>query len=263
MSNVGLTPQMQARQLLRYCGITRPEHIDIEDIALSLGASVQYKVLLGEQGRLARSLERGSPQISVSKNLKAGQRRFVIGHELGHLQMHPNLDQFKQCSAGDLQQYHGSGVEAEANCFAAELLMPQFMFEPLCDISKPSLKDIWLLADRFGTSKMAAGIQFINYYPRPVCAFVFSKNGIIQWASRQYNFPFKIDRGRELTGGDAGCYAGDLFDNRTAPDSPQPVDAKNWTPFIQFHGQDVFEHSRIWTSTGNRYVLSLLTYRGF
>ena len=55
---------------------------------------------------------------------EVGRRRFGIGHELGHWELHLDLSQGWLCSSHNIHAYRGSAAEIEANVFAAALLMP-------------------------------------------------------------------------------------------------------------------------------------------
>lgn len=52
-------------------------------------------------------------------------QRFVIAHQIGHYLMHPK--QLYRC-----QTYNGNDYEKEANDFAASLLAPLWVVEPIC-----------------------------------------------------------------------------------------------------------------------------------
>jgi hypothetical protein len=88
-------------------------------------------VLFDEQGRrIAGELDRPHSTISVSEELGGRAKRFTIAHELGHLLLHRGLVHHRDLpgAMGNRQ----SGVEAEANQFAAELLMPEEPFRRAC-----------------------------------------------------------------------------------------------------------------------------------
>lgn len=247
-----------AQELADELGLDHQDKIDPEQIAHALEISVEYKDLPGEQGRLVRL---GGTRIVVRKGLRPEQTRFVIGHELGHHRLHPDLDQLKQCTAGDMRDYRLDGTESEANRFSAELLMPERLFKPLCRMAQPSLDDIESLAKTFRASRMAAGIQFVRFCSEP-CALVFSKNAVVQWARRSGHFRYFVDSGRRLHSGEDSTYAGDLFAGKAIADRPMPVDACNWTGSWSAAGTDVYEHSRKWESADGTCVLSLLRDRG-
>jgi hypothetical protein len=251
----------KARELLDVLCVDSPEHIDVEKIAINLGAMVVYRELRVEQGRLIRTRGRKSAVLVVRRDLQGTpQARFVIAHEIGHMRCHPQLDQFKLCSSRDMSDYWSDGVEAEANQFAAELLMPRRLFQLDCDISHPSLHAVGVLAKKYGTSLMATGIQFVHYAPEK-CALVFSRAGVVVWVKKHAEFGCYIGRGHRLLPGNEGSYAADLHAGRTAPDHPMPVTADCWTDSEWAQGRDFWEHSLCWHDGPTTCVLTLLRRR--
>lgn len=252
----------RARELVEELCLDRIEHIDPEKIAYARGADrLIRKQLKGEQARLVRSAG-GGVVIAVSENLRPEQERFAILHEVGHLELHPELDQFKACSKGDMTDYYGDGREAEANYFSAEMLMPRKLFAPRCDVRQPSLDVIQKLGEDFQASFMAAGIRFAQNCPEP-CAFVFSRDGEIRWSSQSESFPFFIKRGWKLPHGDEGNYAGDFHAGRGVPPvKATPLNGDSWSDSWSARNRSVFEHSRGWgNSTDHTSVLTLLWVR--
>src|SRR5439155_21092377 len=82
----------RADDLLSELHIREPQEIDVERIAMFKDAQVRYAPLTGIDGCLVR--EGASAVITVRNSLKFdGQRRFVIGHELGHFFLHPDTRQ--------------------------------------------------------------------------------------------------------------------------------------------------------------------------
>lgn len=67
--------------------------------------------------------------------------------------------------------------------FAAELLLPKRLFQPLAEKSAVSLASVDALAERFVASTMATGSRYAEVISTP-CAFVISENGKIRYASR-------------------------------------------------------------------------------
>jgi hypothetical protein len=240
----------RARELTEALCIDEREQIDAELIAYERQVVIHRKPLFGELGRLVRKGPRGKALIVVREGLRPERERFVILHEVGHLELHPDLDQFKACSAGDMTAYYGDGREPEANQFAAEMLMPRKLFEPYCDVRQPSLEHVRRLADLFRTSQMSTGIRFAAYCPEP-CAFVYSRSGKIMWSSQSDSFPFYLKKGWELPQGDDGNYAGDFHAGLgQPPERPTPLDAETWTDSRAAKDRSVYEHSRGWTEAG-------------
>jgi len=250
----------RARELVEELCIDSPADIDLELIAAHRRACILTGGLDNEVARLVRGRRRHI--IRICDDLRESLRaRFYIAHELGHLELHPELDQIKSCSEGDMRAYFNDGREPEANRFAAELLMPKKLFEPRCRHDQPSLDDLESLAQDFRTSRISAGIQFIQYCTEP-CALVFSKQGRVSWATRSSRFEFFVDSGRRLQPSEGGTYAADLFRGASVPNKPMPVEASNWSDHREADGRDVFEHSTAWRDNDGICVLSLLRDRG-
>ena len=76
----GLRP---AERILRELGIETPEGIDLEAIAWTLGAAVNYRPLDQCEAMIVGGSKRAI--ITVSSNAIPSRRRFSIAHEIGHL----------------------------------------------------------------------------------------------------------------------------------------------------------------------------------
>lgn len=213
----------RAQRLIARLGIREPNEIDVELIAAHLGAMTVYRPLRRELGRLIRRGQKGL--IVVDERLEYTPRaRFVVAHELGHFLLHAGVDQFFLCDRTDLSEYRSSGVEAEANQFAAALLMPQNLFEPLCHASTPTLREVKALSDRFLTSRIAAARRLARFSPQPI-AVVISSESRVQYVTPSASFPWVITRDAL----DDDSVAKQVFDREAlvAP-APQHVPAKAW-----------------------------------
>jgi Zn-dependent peptidase ImmA (M78 family) len=241
-----------ANRLLEELKIRQPEEIDIELIAAHQGLSILFKPLRKEEGHLIHA---GSVGIIVVAEAArgSGKWRFVVAHEIGHFVRHPKFDQLRYCTDADLHNWRRSGGhEVEANDFAAELLMPQSLFEKLCDCNRPSLREVDKLSALFQTSLTATAVRFVQFCPEP-CAVVYSVNGIVEWASPTRSFPFFIPRGMRLT---SETYAGDLHAGIAIEDRPQLIGGSGWADGCDI---DLQEHSRMLGRYGA--VLTLLWHK--
>jgi len=225
-----------ARRVLDELNIRKPSEINVELICAHYGAFVLFKPLSNEEGHLLR---RGQNAIVVVNDAHAGtsKERFIEAHELGHFLRHDGVDQFELCTNADLNNWYSSaGYEQEANVFAAELLMPEFLFARRCDRNKPSLSDVRELATEFRTSLTATGIRFVECCPEPV-ALVHSTGGKIDWSIRTPDFCFSPTRGARLPN---TTYAGDIFAGKRVDDRPQLIDGAGWPGGREI---DIQEHS--------------------
>jgi Zn-dependent peptidase ImmA (M78 family) len=243
-----------ARDLIAELQIRKPDEIDVELIANHRGLLVQKRPLTQEEGRIVHS--GGVGVITVSERaFKSMKWRWVIGHELGHFHRHPEVDQYALCTATDLNAGQGTGRESEANDFAAELLMPEFLFKKRCDRNHPTLKDVRELADEFQTSLTATAMRFVHYAPEP-CAVVQSTRGAVDWCAWSESFRLGIRKGARLN---SRTYAGDLFSGKVVGDYSQQVNGDAWSDSEWASGIDLFEHS---IKVSSASVLTMLWHAG-
>lgn len=173
--------------------------LPVEDIALALEIRriVDFDTEAFE-GALLTDEAKSNCTILVRAGTRPERRRFTVGHELGHylMPLHiPTGDGFR-CTQTDLRQGEStttrgnSAWEAEANTFAAELLMPPKEFKQrLRNARGPSLEALVSMCADFGVSKTAGGRRMTQLADDP-CALLISKDGVIQQTYRHDNFPF-------------------------------------------------------------------------
>ena len=242
-----------ARQLITKLQIRHPREIDVELIANEHGILVRRLALQHEEGRLLRAPQCGI--INVADDAYRSHKwRFVIAHEIGHFLRHADHDNFEACTRGDLSNYTGTGRETEANDFASELLMPQFLFEKACDRNRPSLREVSDVAEEFHTSLTATALRFVLFSPEP-CAVVHSTNGVVDWLDWSRTFRIGIRKGTKLND---RTYAGDLFAGKPVDDRPSQVDGDAWSDASWAAEIDLFEHSRHVSASS---VLTFLWHR--
>ncbi len=109
----------------------------------------------------------GKPIIGVNATQHLNRQRFTIAHELGHFFLHEfdgiHLD--KTFHRNGISSLGVSSQEIEANTFAAELLMPDYMVKrELLAIRGDLITDdaVSQLANHFGVSTQAMGIRLSN-----------------------------------------------------------------------------------------------------
>lgn len=224
--DLGERGRRKATELLRALKIQRLDELDVDAIALHHGLRVRYGGLSGAQGRLASRAGRGLVRVS-DRVQKVERQRYVVAHELGHHLMHAREGMLSLCTDGDFLRYDaGAGdTEEEANWFAAELLMPRWLFEPKCDTARPSIEHIRKLAREFTTTLTATAIRFVDLAPE-ACAVVWSEAGSIKWAIRGPTFWPSIQFGRRLS---SFTHAHDAFDGDFEHTEPELVPASAWT----------------------------------
>jgi len=124
-----MTPAEAARELVAKARITEPP-VPVEQLAQDAGAVISYQPFEAEDisGLLYRTAG-SAPVIGVNSNNPKARQRFTIGHELGHLILHPGheliLERLIRLNFRNATSSTASDEEEiEANHFAAELLMP-------------------------------------------------------------------------------------------------------------------------------------------
>jgi hypothetical protein len=189
-----------ARALVRRFGVEAARHVFVEGFAMRLGVEIAVGTLDGATAQLTvRSGE--SARISLSDRLtNPSIRRFAIGHELGHYVLqHPSQALSEPCDVtwrGHLPA-DGRDFEAEANAFSAEILMPEHIARPMCEVNTASLEPALQIAHRFGMSLQASAIRF-TALTRLRCAAVRSDRGAVTWAAPSATFNATIVPGRPI-----------------------------------------------------------------
>lgn len=173
----------EANNVLQSFYVGAPEEIDIAVMAKLCKLKIEYGGLDSCEGRLITNANGGT--IRVGLNQSEERRRFTIAHEIGHYRLHKEvlIIDNKQ----DLNSWYGRSVETEANVFAAELLMPEFLFAAELKGKYPSMKLVNDLSRKYRTSKLATAIQMLEFTREP-CSLVYSSNGQTKWCKWSKSF---------------------------------------------------------------------------
>jgi len=184
-----ITPRRQAEiaELAEHISLTRfhGERVQPEEIAAEEGIAFRYAsfpedfdgILLHEHGKFF-----------VVCNEKRGVRgtarsRFTFAHELGHY----FLDAHRlPLSSGQIPAHFSLAefisdqpIEAEADCFAANLLMPAKSFRTKAAELNPGIALICALASTFGTSVTSSAYRALelDVFPAPCAIFRWTSGG--------------------------------------------------------------------------------------
>lgn len=176
-------------------GITEPREIDVRAIAHEAGAAVRIRMLTRCEARIVGTGDRAI--ISVSENSCLQRRRFSIAHELGHWELHRGR-QF-ECRASDIDNAENSPLhpERQADEFAADLLMPWYLFEPM--LAQAKHVDLALLEHMhrtFDTSFQATAIRVAEANVEPVIVACYDETGR-RWFHSSKDVPtrwFPVDK---------------------------------------------------------------------
>ncbi len=245
-------PRAAARRELLARRIEAVDEIDVEAIANYHKLYVVEGGLAGAEGRSVTGA--GAGIIRVRGDItQLERRRFVIAHELGHCILH-KTGSVKPCTERDLFRYEEGNREAEANWFAAELLMPGRLFTRHCDVPAPSFDAVSKIARLFQTTLTATAIRFVQITSER-SAIVWSDAGRVKWSVRSSDFPGWITRGRTLSG---YSHAADVFKNKSVPGGFQPVPQNAWLEQRVLDGREIFEETRSFQRLGA--ALSMLWF---
>ena len=235
IENFSIDPAKAASRIIEELGIRNPFEIKLDLIAEMRGATVVEASLCSAEGRLVRRGKRG--KITVPSNERnIGRKRFSIGHELGHFELHSHLANIIACSKADMTDWKGyKKRETEANLFSAELLMPRALFEPRIIRKKPTIKMVEDLAEEFNTSLTATAYRYVQITREP-CALVYSVDGKIEWSVKKEFAYFLKKRGAPL---DEGSFAYDAFMGGGDMTKGSMVSASAWVESTSSRYEDI------------------------
>lgn len=154
------------------------------------------------EGVLVTDSAKSTGSIAYNDASRPERRRFTIAHELGHFLM-PLHGANAQCAKADMgilaAKNPNRAREAEANRFAATLLMPREMFlRDMRRLGDPEIEHILKLADDYEVSKQAVAHRYTRLCDDP-CAVIFSQHDMVTQIYRTDNFPFVgLAKGRPL-----------------------------------------------------------------
>lgn len=177
-----------AERVLRDLGISEPGEIDVDFIAWEVGAEIKYRRLDGCEARILGVGD--SAIIAVDDRYGPRRARFSAGHELGH--WHHHRGRSFVCRPDDIGRggLRGSlDPERVADAYAADLLLPNFMFEPLAAaLKQATFEAVEKLASDFETSLTATAIKFVERGPVPSVLVCHAQGGR-RWFRRHPDVP--------------------------------------------------------------------------
>lgn len=245
--------EKSAEEVIYQRGITTPEDINLEALAMTLGAVVKRRPLIGCEARIIGKNDRAI--ITVNANSKEERQRFSIGHELGHWQLHRGQN-FK-CSKEDIGNIGDFSKikEREADSFSADLLMPWFLFKPIArEFAHADFTTVSHLTSRFNTSLSATATRLIesNLFPAILICHDQKKR---QWFKRSKDIP---DRWFPQDNLSEESSAFDIVYGRNGSDKKQTkVDASAWFERREAEQYEILEQS---ISYGTGKSLTLLEF---
>lgn len=179
----------------------------------------------GLEGSLVRSGRHGI--IGYRRDIQEpGRIAFTIAHELGHWELHPLHSQAISCTAGDIAAYKGTGIEQEANAFAAELLMPTPMLAQSLQYASATIQKAAEVASTYGTSLTAAVIRVVELIDCPAMVVV-SEDNRVKWVSKSGKAKdyYTVQKGDNI---DADALAWNCITEIDELEQPEQVKPSAW-----------------------------------
>lgn len=180
-----MTRYLTPEDLLRTLGVRAPQDIDIEAIAFECGATVTYEPLQGCEAQILGYGDRAF--ISVREDVSRGRQRFSAAHELGHWMRDRGKGLTSLCGAKEISMWGSGGRDRErrANRYAAELLLPIYLFQPDVQGREITLSVAYVLAARYQVSRTAAAIRLaeLGSYPAMVVCCEKRSGRRLWWVS--------------------------------------------------------------------------------
>jgi IrrE N-terminal-like domain len=242
------------QSLFKELGISEPEDIRIEAIAQYCRASVRYKTLEGCQARIIGYGDRAI--ISVNNSSHRHRQRFSIGHELGHWMCDQGIIAFSCGEKVFATEWSTDNPERRANRYAADILLPEFMFRPLVKNQEITFATVRELAKRFETSLIATTIRLVELSSFP-CMVVCNGQRKRRWFFREKDVSlWPLEHPGQNT------IAYDLLHRVDYIQSPTDVCADGWIEHPDAHRYELREDSvRMSMPDGTILVLSLLWWK--
>jgi Zn-dependent peptidase ImmA (M78 family) len=186
MMAVDVDKLSRPERLLWEHGVRKPEHIDLEAIAGARGAHVVYRRLDGCAARLVAAGDRAVISVAMDDNL--GRRRFSLGHELAHWMQDAQRTSFK-CTSTDIgpQNAEAKTIEADANSFASQLILPDYLVWRWVGDRKPSLDLANAMGSDFQASLTASALKLLQRAKLPT-AITCHDQRRLKWSRRSRDF---------------------------------------------------------------------------
>lgn len=244
-----MTHLMPAERLLQHLGITEPQEIDLEAIAFHLGARVRYRRLEGCEARIIGCNE--AAIITIAEDSSYRRKRFSLAHEIGHWAHHKG--QTLVCRVEESRPQDRMSPERVANSYAADLLMPRYLFQPAARAyAKLNFKAVNALAGIFHTSLPATAIRLVEGDHSPALLVCHGLQGR-KWFTRGPSVPERWFPKEAL---DAESFAfGVLYGGNADDPMPRIIGADAWFDHWEAGNHEVHEQT---VRTGDGEILTLV-----
>jgi Zn-dependent peptidase ImmA (M78 family) len=145
----------RAEEILRQSNISAP-FVNVFDIATDAGIAIKYRIFSAKDRDVSGFYFPTDKTIYLNVDESAERQVFTIAHELGHYFLNHKPDEYGVYRRQNSYEGIKHDNEREADCFAANLLMPETMIRE--ELKKyPFLKaeSASVLSLRFGVSSSA------------------------------------------------------------------------------------------------------------
>lgn len=238
--------------LLQQLGVRAPDEIDIEAIAFSQGAFVDYKALNGCEAYIVGDGKRATISVNIRGN--EGRRRFSAAHELGHWVWDKGKVRVIQCSHASIFQNEAQGKSGEvvANRYAADLLMPRYLFEPMATQVEVIIESARALSAQYRTSLTATALRLVRYAGRPAGWLLLDELGHVKRRFLNEEVPETFSVHRSL---DPESAANNVVTGEALTTGPNTVHAGCWIDSPNSNDYELVEDAmRVW---GNKTLVIL------
>jgi Zn-dependent peptidase ImmA (M78 family) len=236
-----MTAVTAAERILMGLGITDPKEIDLEAIAWSRGALVEYRPLDRCDATIVGSARKAV--IAVNSRSSPERRRFSIGHELGHWHHHRGRILF--CGNKDVENPEDGALNPErhADTFASDLILPNYLLHPrLRKIKRLTLTAAREVGEEFAASLTATLIKVVQCNRFPLVIVCHNKKRR-RWFRRADLVPGWWYPLEQL---DRATFAADMLFNGGAEQNwPRKMGADAWFDFRNCDRFEVEEQSFI------------------
>ena len=228
-----------AERILMGLGISDPKEIDLDAIAWSRGALVEYRPLDGCDATIVGSEKRAV--IAVNTRSSPERRRFSTGHEMGHWHHHRGRILF--CGSKDVENPEDDALNPErhADTFASDLILPNYLLHPrLRKIRRMTLTVAREIRDEFAASLTATLLKVVQYNRFPLIVVCHNKRRR-RWFRRADMVPGWWYPLEQL---DRATFAADmLFNGATEQNWPRKIPGDAWFNFRNCDRFDIEEQS--------------------
>ena len=240
-------------RLLKELEVDDPKDINLQLLCEACKLELEYAGDMSADAEILIAFD-NSGIITINQNQNPLRQRFSIAHELGHWHLHKKQPLFS-CQPSDglalSQSIDQSAIdkEREADRFAANLLMPPYIFlRHVREVPEIGFASIEKLGGLFQTSIPATAIQTVNMGIHPIVIAVYSAGGVLCYFSRSSLISEKLWPAKVLS---SGMYAFDVAADKVSRNGP--VQAFDWFDSVD-DDSEVFEESHYW----NGQIMSII-----